>query len=321
MSCTAMLRRGTRAFAAAATLLAVLVTAILLPARVRADEGMWTFDHLPLKQLQERYGFTPTPEWIEHVQKASINFGGGSGAFVSPDGLALTNHHVALGQLAKLSSPEHDYVRDGFFARTRAEEIVCPDLELKVLMTSEDVTARVLGAVDSVAADSAQSNQRKAAMARIEQETSRDGLKGEVVELYRGGEYWLYRYKTYKDVRLVCAPEEQAASFGGDLDNFCFPRHDLDFAFFRVYEDGQPVRTQHWFRWSKDGAREGELVFVSGNPGSTRRLYTVAQLDHERNLDLPLRIRLNDQHATGSAGSRTTSSVSTVFWKRSPTPE
>jgi hypothetical protein len=295
MSRTATLRRGTRALAASAALLAGLVAAVLLPAASRADEGMWTFDRLPLRQLQERYGFTPTPEWIENVQKASINFGGGSGAFVSPDGLALTNHHVALGQLAKLSSPEHDYVRDGFFARTRAEELPCPDLELKVLMTSEDVTVRVLGAVDSAAADSAQSNQRKAAMARIEQETSRDGLKGEVVELYRGGEYWLYRYKTYKDVRLVCAPEEQAASFGGDLDNFSFPRHDLDFAFFRVYEDGQPVRPEHWFRWSKEGAREGELVFVSGNPGSTRRLYTVAQLDHERNLDLPLRIRLNEQ--------------------------
>ena len=295
MSRTATFRRGTRALAASAALLACLIAVILVPAAARADEGMWTFDHLPLKQLQERYGFTPTPEWIEHVQKASINFGGGSGSFVSPDGLALTNHHVALGQLAKLSSPGHDYVRDGFFARTRAEELPCPDLELKVLMTSEDVTVRVLGAVDSAAADSAQSNQRKAAMARIEQEASRDGLKGEVVELYRGGEYWLYRYKTYKDVRLVCAPEEQAASFGGDPDNFCFPRHDLDFTFFRIYEDGQPVRPQHWFRWSKEGAREGDLVFVSGNPGSTRRLYTVAQLDHERNLDLPLRIRLSEQ--------------------------
>jgi len=295
MSRTAMFQHGTRVLAASAALLAVLVAAVLLPDLVRADEGMWTFDHLPLKQLQERYGFTPTPGWIEHVQKASINFGGGSGAFVSPDGLALTNHHVALGQLAKLSSPGHDYIRDGFFARTRAEELACPDLELKVLMISEDVTARVLGAVDSAATDQDQSAQRKVAMARIEQEASRDGLRGEVVELYRGGEYWLYRYKTYKDVRLVCAPEEQAASFGGDPDNFCFPRHDLDFAFFRVYEDGQPVHPQHWFRWSREGASDGELVFVSGNPGSTRRLCTVAQLEHERSLDLPLRIRLNEQ--------------------------
>jgi hypothetical protein len=295
MSCTATFRRGVRALVASAMLLAAVTAVVLVPSAVRADEGMWTFEDLPLNLLQERYGFTPTPEWLEHVQKASINFGGGSGAFVSPDGLALTNHHVALGQLAKLSSPGHDYIRDGFFARSRAEELPCPDLELKVMMTSQEVTARVLAAVDSVASDSAQSVQRKAAMARIEQEASRDGLQGEVVELYRGGEYWLYCYKTYKDVRLVCAPEEQAASFGGDPDNFCFPRHDLDFAFFRVYEDGQPVKAQHWFRWSKEGAREGELVFVSGNPGSTRRLYTVAQTEHERTLDLPLRIRLNEQ--------------------------
>ncbi len=153
MSRTATLRRGTRAFAASAALFAILVAAVLLPDAVRADEGMWTFDHLPLQRLQERYDFTPTPEWVEHVQRASINFGGGSGAFVSPDGLALTNHHVALGQMAKMSSPGHDYVRDGFFARTRAEELPCPDLELKVLMTSQDVTARVLGAVDSAAVD------------------------------------------------------------------------------------------------------------------------------------------------------------------------
>ena len=199
MSRIATLRRGPRALAAFATLFAILVAAVLLPGTVRADEGMWTFDDLPLEQLQKRYGFVPTPEWLEHVQKASINFGGGSGAFVSPDGLALTNHHVALGQLAKMSSPEHDYVRDGFFARTRAEELPCPDLELKVLMTSEEVTGRVLGAVDSAAADSAQSEQRKAAMARIEQEASREGLKGEVVELYRGGEFWLYRYATSGD--------------------------------------------------------------------------------------------------------------------------
>ena len=295
MSRTSMSRRGIRAVGARPLFFAVLIAAVLSPAALRADEGMWTLDNLPVKQLQERYGFTPTPEWIEHVQKASINFGGGSGAFVSPDGLALTNHHVALGQLAKMSSPGHDYVHDGFFARTRAEEIPCPDLELKVLMSSEDVTARVLGAVDSAATDRLQSSQRKAAMARIEQEASAAGLRGEVVELYRGGEYWLHRYKTYKDVRLVCAPEEQAAFFGGDPDNFCFPRHDLDFAFFRVYENGQAVHPQHWFRWSKDGAREGDLVFVAGNPGTTKRLYTVAQLELERSLDLPLRIRLNGQ--------------------------
>lgn len=274
---------------------ALTLTLSLLPAGAAADEGMWTLDHPPTQALAERHGFTPTPEWLEHVQKASINFGGGSGAFVSPDGLALTNHHVAMGQLAKMSSPGHDYLRDGFFARTRAEEMPCPDLELKVLISSSDVTAAVHAAEDSAAADSLRSARRRAAVARLEREGSRDGLRGEVVELYRGGEYWLYRYKVYRDVRLVCAPEEQAAFFGGDLDNFCYPRHDLDFAFFRVYEDGKPVRPEHWFRWSAAGAREGDLVFVAGNPGTTKRLYTVAQLDFERDHDLPLRIRLNEQ--------------------------
>jgi hypothetical protein len=289
------MRRASPSAAVAAFALLALLALVLTPLAAVADEGMWTLDHPPLKALQERHGFTPTPEWLEHVQQASINFGGGSGAFVSPDGLALTNHHVAMGQLAKMSSPAHDYLRDGFFARTRAEEIRCPDLELKVLMSSRDVTAEVRVAEDSAAADSGRAARRRTVMARLEREGSRDGLRGEVVTLYDGGEFWLYRYKVYRDVRLVCAPEEQAAFFGGDLDNFCYPRHDLDFAFFRVYEDGQPVHPRHWFRWSLPGLHEGDLVFVAGNPGSTRRLRTVAQLDFELGRDLPLRIRLNEE--------------------------
>ena len=276
---------------AGAALIAALVVLAVPAPPLGADEGMWTLDNLPLQQLKERYGFAPGPEWVEHLQKASVSFGGGSGAFVSPSGLVITNHHVARGQLQKVSSAEHNYVRDGFFARAPGEELRCPDLELRVLMSTEEVTARMRKAVDPKAAPGAQSAQRRAAIAAIEKESNQaTGLHSRVVELYRGGEFWLYRYKKYTDVRLVMAPEEQAAFFGGDPDNFCYPRHDLDFAFFRIYENGQPVRPAQWFRWSATGARENELVFVSGNPGSTNRQLTVAQLEYLRDGSYPIRI-------------------------------
>jgi hypothetical protein len=257
---------------------------------------MWTFDNLPADRLQRDYGFTASREWLEHVEHSCVNFGGGSGAFVSADGLVITNHHVALGQLQKMSSAAHDYQHDGFFAKTHAEEMPCPDLELKVLWSTENVTAAVNAAIDAKAAVPAQSAQRKAALAKLEQEaTKKSGLKTEVVELYQGGECWLYGYKTYKDIRLVCAPEEQIAFFGGDPDNFTFPRYNLDFAFFRVYENGQPLHPQHFISWSSDGCKEGDLVFVAGHPGRTNRRRTIAQYEVERDLERPLRIRLQEQ--------------------------
>ena len=273
--------------------LAVLLASCAGPAL--ADEGMWTFDNPPTALIQQRYGFSPSREWLEHLQRACVNFGGASGAFVSPDGLVLTNHHVARGQLFKMSTAGRDYLRDGFFARTRAEEVACPDLELKVLWTMENVTAAVNAAIDPKASDEQRNAQRQGALAKLEAEsTKQTGLKTESVELYQGGEYWLYRYRTFKDVRLVCAPEEVAAMFGGDFDNFTYPRHDLDFTFFRIYENGKPYRPEHWLRWSAKGAAEGDLVFTSGQPGRTNRLKTVAQLEAQRDLDRPLRIGVQE---------------------------
>ncbi|HZH92214.1 MAG TPA: S46 family peptidase [Pyrinomonadaceae bacterium] len=266
-----------------------------LPATIaRADEGMWTFDNPPLKQWKERYNFEPTKEWLDHVRLASARLqDGGSGSFVSPNGLVMTNQHVAGGQLAKLSTKERDLVKDGFYARTNAEELKCPDLEINVLVSYEDVTARVQGAVKPNASDKEANEQRKAAMAAIEKEsTDQTKLKSDVVTLYAGGEYWVYRYKKYTDVRLVFAPEEQIAFFGGDYDNFTYPRYNLDVTFLRVYENNQPARTEHYFKWSAKGPADGEFVVLSGNPGSTNRLLTNAQLQYQRDIGNPLQMQV-----------------------------
>ncbi len=259
----------------------------------RADEGMWTFDNLPLQQLQQRYGFTPDQAWLDHVRLASVRFNdGGSGSFVSPHGLVLTNHHVALGQLQKVSSSTRDYVLSGFYARTPAEELKCPDLELNVLVFMGDVTQRVQSAVTSGMSESDALKARKAEIAKIEKEsTDKTGLRSDVITLYQGGEYWLYRYKKYTDIRLVFAPEQQTAFFGGDPDNFTYPRYDIDFALFRVYENGKAVESNNYLQWDPQGAADGELVFVSGNPGSTSRLDTLSQIETQRDYTLPLNIR------------------------------
>ncbi len=270
--------------------------AVHLPCR--ADEGMWTFDNPPLRQLLEKYGFQPTQEWLDHIRLSSLRFmDGGSGSFISSNGLILTNHHVAMGQLQKMSTAERDYVATGFYARTLAEEIKCPDLEINVLVSMEDVTARVKAAVKEGMSDAEALKARRAEIARIEKESlEKTGLRSNVVDLYHGGEYWLYRYKKYTDVRLVMAPERQAAYFGGDYDNFTYPRYDLDMAFFRAYENGQPVRPEHYLRWNPGGLKEGDLVFVSGNPGSTDRLYTLARLEFQRDLYYPLRLNFIERY-------------------------
>lgn len=267
----------------------VLLAAALLCPALPADEGMWTFDNPPVKLLLQKYNFTPTQQWLDHLRLASVRLNdGGSGSFVSPHGLLLTNHHVALGQLQKNSSAEHDYVKDGFYAETPDQEMKSPDLEVNVLVSTENVTERVNAAVKGTKSIEEEFARRKAVIADIGREnTEKTGLRSDVVTLYSGGEYWLYRYKKYTDVRLVFAVEQQTAFYGGDPDNFTYPRFDLDMALFRVYENGKPIDSKDYLKWNPQGAGDGELVFVSGHPGSTQRLTTYADLASLRDDDLP----------------------------------
>lgn len=255
---------------------------------------MWLYSDPPLAQLKQRYGFEPSQQWLDHLQKSSVRFNsGGSGSFVSSNGLVMTNHHVGADQLAKMSSKGNDLLSKGFYARSQAQEVKCPDLELNVLISTEDVTARVQGAVTPAMDAAAAEKARRAAMSAIEKEsTDKTGLRSDVVTLYQGGAYHLYRYQKYTDVRLVFAPEQDIAFFGGDTDNFEYPRYDLDITFFRAYQNGKPAHVDDFLAWSPNGARDGELVFVSGHPGGTERLNTMADLEFQRDRRLPLVLNL-----------------------------
>jgi hypothetical protein len=269
-------------------------SAVLLPAAlllavlpvVQAEEGMWTFDNPPLKLLKAKYNFTPTQPWLDHLRLSSVRLNdGGSGSFVSSDGLLLTNHHVARGQLQKASTAEHDYLANGFYAQTQDQELKSADLEVNVLVGMEDVTARVQGAAKGIADDAKALKAREVEVAAISKESKdKTGLRSDVVAFYNGGEYWLYTYKAYTDVRLVFAPEQQAAFYGGDPDNFTYPRYDLDMALFRVYDNGKPLHTDNFLKWSTRGAAPGELIFISGHPGSTERDDTVSELLTQRDV-------------------------------------
>jgi hypothetical protein len=267
----------------------LLATVLLLPSAALADEGMWTYDNPPAKALRERYGFEPSQEWLDHLRLSSVRFmDGGSGSFVSAEGLMITNHHVGLGCIQNVSSAENDYVKKGFYAASREREMACPGYEVNVLQAMSDVTTRVQGAVKTEMSDVQAREARKAQIAGIESECSaRTKRRCEVVTLYGGGEYQLYEYRKYTDVRLVFAPEQQVAFYGGDPDNFTFPRHDVDVCIMRAYDNGQPVKPAAFLRWSSKGVEADDLVFVSGHPGSTSRLETVARLEYLRDKAWP----------------------------------
>lgn len=258
-----------------------------------ADEGMFTFDNPPIEQIQKKYNIKLDKGWFEYSMRASLRFNnGGSGSFVSKYGLVMTNHHIGFDCIQKLSTSEKDYVKNGFLAKTKEEEAKCPDLEVNMLYSLEDVTARVVAAEKDAKDDKDRGKKRKMEMAKIEKECNeKTNLRCNVVTLYGGGQYVLYRYKKFTDVRLVFAPEQQIAFFGGDPDNFTYPRYDLDVTFFRIYEDGKPYQPEYYFKFSEDGAKEDELIFVIGNPGTTKRLYTVSQLSFQRDVFYPVRIK------------------------------
>ncbi len=269
-----------------------LLSCLFIGSLATADEGMWLYNASPKDKVKAKYGFVPTQQWLDHVQLSSVRFNnGGSGSFVSPDGLTFTNHHVGAACIQQLSSSGHDYMKTGFYAKTRAEEAKCPDLELNELVGIEDVTPKVKGAVKPgmSAADAGQA--QRAAMSTIEKDCATStGLRCDVVTFYSGEVYNLYKYKKYTDVRLVFAPEFEAAFFGGDPDNFTYPRYDLDVTFFRVYENDKPAHLDNYLHWSRTGMKENDLIFVSGHPGSTGRLRTMTQLEFLRDVDYPSRL-------------------------------
>jgi hypothetical protein len=256
-----------------------------------ADEGMWTFNNLPRAEIKKRYGFEVTDEWVRRVESATVRFPNGTGSFVSPDGLVLTNYHIVEDIVGELSTAEHDLAKTGFVAHARDEELKIPGLALDQLVRIEDVTSRVAGAAKPGMGDADAAAARAAEIGRIESESAATGLRADVVTLYQGGMYNLYLYRRYTDVRLVFAPEFQAAFFGGDPDNFNFPRYCLDMALVRVYDGGKPLRPASYFKWSKQGPKERELTFVSGSPGTTQRLNTVAHLEFLRDTGIPVVLR------------------------------
>ena len=272
--------------------LALSLLALTLAApSLREEEGMWTFDNPPTKQIQEKYGWAPDQAWLDHVRLSSLRFPGGSGSFVSRDGLVLTNHHVGRGWIQRVSSKDADYVQNGFAAATREQEIKVPGLEVMTLMTMDNITERLAKALKEGLPEKEALKAREVEIEKIKGEMQqKSGLTCEHVSLYQGGEHWIYSYKKHTDVRLVFAPEQQIAFFGGDPDNFTFPRQDLDFSVFRVYENGQPNQPKDFLHWTQTGLKAGDLTFVTGHPGRTNRQDTYAQMLYSRDVAIPMRL-------------------------------
>ena len=283
---------ATASIAAVAGVLALMAT----PSTARADEGMWTFDNFPIQTVNDKYGTRIDQAWLDRVRNAAVRIQGCSASFVSDQGLILTNWHCVVGCVAELSSPEQDYVKNGFLTANREEEKRCPGQTAEVLVDIVDVTDRVLGA--GVGLEGAAFNAARTAETNTIQTEACAGdpkFNCQVISFYRGGRFALYKFRRYEDVRLVFAPENQAAFFGGDPDNFNFPRYALDAGFLRAYEDGRPVESPGFLRWNPNAPVEGDPVFVAGNPGSTSRLLTMSQLERLRDQQLPLTLIQNSE--------------------------
>ncbi|MBC5810399.1 MAG: S46 family peptidase [Candidatus Eremiobacteraeota bacterium] len=267
--------------------LLVLASLAFAAAPARADEGMWTFDAFPSAKVKAAYGFAPSQAWLDHVRRSVARIPGCSSSFVSPQGLLLTNHHCALGCVAALSSKEHNYAEAGFYAEKLEDEVACPNFEALRLDSISDVTAAMdaatKGKTGSARVDASRAKQRELTTAC----SKPPAVRCDLVVLYHGAVSKLYKYDRSTDVRLVFAPEERIAQFGGDPDNFNFPRYDLDMSLLRAYKDGKPLETTDYLKWNPQGTKDGDLVFVAGHPGSTQRELTVSQLTYLRDVSFP----------------------------------
>jgi hypothetical protein len=282
----------------------LLALALLLSLTARADEGMWTTFNFPKAAVKQKYNVDIDDAWLKTVQRATTRHESGcTGSFISGDGLVMTNHHCVVECLAELSTPQSDLIGEGFHAQRRSDERKCPTEMLSVLMDTENVTDKVNAATAGLQ-DSKANEVRKQTLSKLEADCTAASKKNrgagplacESVTLYQGGQYYLYKYKRYDDVRIVFAPHDAIAAFGGDPDNFNFPRWCLDFSLLRVYENGKPARTPEHLSWRAEGPSAGEPVFVVGHPGNTNRLYTVSQLQFQRDTSVPAYVIRNTEY-------------------------